>query len=65
MIEIPIAALLSVIGTLVFIATSLWVVYVNGELKDRGELADYNTKEASREIREIKKRLTALESRKK
>lgn len=65
MIEIPIAGLLTVIGIFAFIAIGMWVVYVNGELKDRGELADFNTERTSRELREIKKRLYALESNKK
>jgi hypothetical protein len=41
----------------------MWVIYVNGELKDRGALADRNTKKISQELRDIKKRLHALEKR--
>lgn len=65
MIEIPIAGLLTVIGIFVFIAATMWIIYVNVELKHRGELADYNVEKTGMELREIKKRLTALESRKK
>lgn len=65
MIEIPISGLLAVVGTLGFIASTMWIVYVNGELKDRGDLADYNTDKIGEELRDIKKRLYALESKKK
>lgn len=65
MIEIPIAGLLTVIGIFVFIAATMWIIYVNVELKHRGELADYNVEKTGMELREIKKRLHALESRKK
>jgi hypothetical protein len=41
----------------------MWVVYVSGELKDRGALADRNTKKISQELRDIKKRIYALESK--
>ena len=65
MIEIPIAGLLTVLGIFVFIAVTMWIIYVNVELKHRGELADYNTDKTGMELREIKKRLHALENRKK
>jgi len=65
MIEIPISGLLAVIGTIGLVASIMWIVYVNVELKHRGELADYNTDKTGEELREIKKRLHALESRKK
>ncbi len=64
MIEIPISALLTVLGVFTFMAAGMWIVWVNGELKDRGSLADYNTKKTSNELREIKKRLHALETKK-
>ncbi len=64
MIEIPIAGLLTVLGVFTFMAAGMWIVWVNGELKDRGNLADYNTKKTGNELREIKKRLYALESKK-
>jgi uncharacterized protein (DUF2164 family) len=63
MIEIPIDGLVTVLGILSFVAISMWVIYVNGELKDRGALADRNTKKISQELRDIKKRLHALEKR--
>jgi hypothetical protein len=64
MIEIPIDGLVTVLGIFVFVAISMWVIYVNGELKDRGALADRNTEKISNEFRDIKKRLHALESKK-
>ena len=64
MIEIPIAGLLTVIGLFVFIAATMWIIYVNVELEHRGELADYNVEKTGMELREIKKRLTALENKK-
>lgn len=65
MIEIPIAGLLTVLGIFTFIAIVMWVVHVDVELKHRGELSDYNTDKISMELRDIKKRLHALESKKK
>ena len=64
MIEIPIAGLLTVIGIFVFIAATMWIIYVNVELEHRGELADYNVEKTGMELREIKKRLHALENKK-
>ncbi len=64
MIEIPIQGLLTVVGVFTFTAAGMWIVWVNGELKDRGSLADYNTKKTGNELREIKKRLHALETKK-
>jgi hypothetical protein len=64
-IEIPIAGVLTLLGILVFMAISMWAIYVNGELKDRGALADRNTEKINQEFRDIKKRLHALESKKK
>lgn len=43
MIEIPIAGLLIVIGIFAFIAVVMWVVWVTGELKDRGAYDELNT----------------------
>lgn len=65
MIEIPIAGLLTVIGIFGSVAAMMWIIYVNVELKHRGELADHNTDKIGIELREIKKRLYALESKKK
>jgi hypothetical protein len=64
-IEIPIFGIVTVLGIFIFVATSMWVIYVSGELKDRGALADRNTEKISQELRDIKKRLHALESNKK
>lgn len=64
MIEIPIAGLLTVIGIFVSVAATMWIIYVNVELKHRGELADYNTDKIGEELREIKKRLYVLENKK-
>jgi hypothetical protein len=63
MIEIPIDGLVTVLGIFIFVAISMWVIYVNGELKDRGALADRNTQKISQELRDIKKRLYALEKK--
>lgn len=64
MIEIPIGLLVMIGSVALIVAIILWVVYVNVELKTRGELADENTQRTSMELREIKKRLHALESKK-
>lgn len=64
MIEIPITGLLTVLGVFGSVAATMWIIYVNVELKHRGELADYNTDKTGEELREIKKRLYALESKK-
>ena len=64
MIEIPIFGLVAVLGIFIFVAISMWIIYVSGELKDRGALADRNTEKISQELRDIKKRLHALESKK-
>jgi len=64
MIEIPIAGLLTVLGVFTFMAAGMWIVWVNGELKDRGDLADHNTAKIGNELRDIKKRLHALETKK-
>jgi hypothetical protein len=65
MIEIPIFGLVTVLGIFIFVAISMWVIYVSGELKDRGALADRNTEKISQELRDIKKRIHALESERK
>lgn len=64
MIEIPVTGLLTVIGIFVSVAATMWIIYVNVELKHRGELADYNVEKTGLELREIKKRLYALETKK-
>lgn len=64
MIEIPIGLLIMIGSVALIVAIIQWVVYVNVELKTRGELADENTERTSMELREIKKRLHALESKK-
>jgi hypothetical protein len=64
MIEIPIFGLVAILGIFIFVAISMWVIYVSGELKDRGALADRNTQKISQELRDIKKRIYALESKK-
>jgi hypothetical protein len=64
MIEIPIFGLVAVLGIFIFVAISMWVIYVSGELKDRGALADRNTEKIGQELRDIKKRIYALESKK-
>lgn len=65
MIEIPIGLLIMIGSVALIVAIIQWVVYVNVELKTRGELADENTERTSMELREIKKRLTVLENKKK
>lgn len=65
MIEIPIVLLIMIGSVALIVAIIQWVVYVNVELKTRGELADENTERTSMELREIKKRLTVLENKKK